>query len=91
MSGRWFRFYAAAMRNPKVARLSDKDFRLWTELLAVASENDGRIPPAEDLKHLLNRRLDHLLSAVDRLISGGLIDPVEGGYEPHDWRDLQYK
>lgn len=91
MSGRWFRFYAAAIRNPKVARLSDGDYRLWTELLSVASENDGRIPPAEDLKHVLNRRLDHLLSALNRLISGGLIDPLTSGYEPHDWGELQYK
>lgn len=28
MSGRWFRFYSAAMRDPKVAKLSDKQFRL---------------------------------------------------------------
>ena len=39
---RWFRFYAEAMRNPKVARLSDKEFRLWVELLAVV-----RIPPRD--------------------------------------------
>lgn len=30
---RWFRFYADAVRNPKVARLSDQQFRLWVELL----------------------------------------------------------
>ena len=88
---RWFRFYADAMRHPKVAKLSDKDFRLWCELLAVAAENDGIIPPLDDLKHLLRRRLDHLSTGVDRLISGGLIDPLEVGYEPHDWKTLQYK
>lgn len=88
---RWFRFYADAMRHPKVARLSDKDFRLWCELLAVAAENDGRIPPLEDLKHLLKRRLDHLSSAVDRLISGRLIVCLGNGYEPHGWSKRQYK
>lgn len=88
---RWFRFYAAAIRHPKVAKLSDKDFRLWLELMSVAAENDGAIPPLEDLKHLLKRRLDHLSSAVDRLISGGLIDRLGDGYEPHDWSERQYK
>lgn len=88
---RWFRFYSDAMRNPKVAKLSDKDFRLWVELLAVAAENDGVIPPLSDLKHLLRRRLDHLSTAVKRLISGSLIDPLEGGYEPHNWTKFQYK
>jgi hypothetical protein len=88
---RWFRLYADAMRNPKVMRLSDSDFRLWVKLLSVASENDGKIPPVEDLKLVLSTRLDHLLSALKRLISGGLIDPLEHGYEPHSWNKFQYK
>lgn len=76
---RWFRFYSDAIRHPKVARLSDKDFRVWCEMLAIAAEHDGMIPPLEDLKHLLKRRLDHLSSTVDRLIRGGLIDVLCGG------------
>lgn len=91
MSGRWFRFYAEAMRNPKVARLSDKQFRLWVQLLAVASENDGKIPCIDDLKVVLNRRLDHLLTGVKELLSAGLIDRLEDGYEPHNWGKFQYK
>lgn len=91
MSGRWFRFYADAMRNPKVARLTDKQFRLWVQLLAVASENDGKIPSEADLKHMLNRRLDHLLTGVKELLSIGLIDRLEVGYEPHNWNKFQYK
>lgn len=88
---RWFRFYADALRNPKVMRLSDKDFRLWVRLMAVASENDGSIPCLDDLKHILSMRLDHLSSGVDRLISGRLIDVLDAGYEPHNWRKFQYK
>jgi len=88
---RWFRSYADTHRNPKVARLSDADFRLWHELLCVAAENDGQIPPLDDLKYLLNRRLDHLSKALQRLISGGLIDALEVGYEPRNWDERQYK
>lgn len=88
---RWFRFYADAMRNPKVGRLTDKEFRLWVELLSVAAENDGLIPCLEDLKHMLKRRLDHLSTGVDRLISIGLIDRLDGCYVPHDWNKSQYK
>lgn len=88
---RWFRFYSEAMRNPKVLRLSDKDFRLWVNVLAVASENDGHIPPDDDLKLVLGVRLDHLQGGLNRLISGGLIDPLEHGYEPHNWSKFQYK
>ena len=88
---RWFRFYADAMRHPKVARLCDKDFRLWCDLLCIAAERDGNIPPLDDLKHLLKRRLDHLSTGVERLISGGLIARLEGGYAPHGWDERQYK
>lgn len=88
---RWFRFYSEAMRNPKVARLTDKEFRLWVELLAVAAEHDGVIPAMDDLKYLLKRRLDHLSTGVQRLISLGLIDLLGEGYEPHNWSKFQYK
>jgi hypothetical protein len=91
MSSRWFRFYADAMRNPKVARLSDKQFRLWVQLLSVAAESDGKIPCIDDLKHVLNRRLDHLLTGVKELLSVGLIDSLGDGYEPHNWSKFQYK
>jgi hypothetical protein len=88
---RWFRFYADAMRNPKVMRLADNDFRLWVRLLAVASENDGHLPPIADLKLLLSARLDRLADGLQRLINTGLIDVAGQGYEPHNWSKFQYK
>lgn len=91
MSGRWFRFYSVAMRNPKVARLTDFEFRLWVELLCVAADNEGKIPCAEDLKGILKRRLDHLLRGLNGLIRHGLIDALDGHYEPHNWSKFQYK
>jgi hypothetical protein len=90
MSNPWFRFYSAAIRHPKVAKLPDNDFRLWLNLLAVACENNGFIPPLEDLKHVLNARLDHLLRGVERLISALLIDRLEVGYTPHNWTKKQF-
>lgn len=91
MSARWFRFYADAMRHPKVAKLPDQTFRLWVELLCVAAENDGRIPAPDDLKHMLKRRLDHLLRGLQDLIKASLIDPLGDGYRPHGWDKRQYK
>jgi hypothetical protein len=88
---RWFRSYADTHRNPKVAQLSDPDFRLWHQLLCIAAENDGLIPPLEGLKSLLKRRLDHLLCAVDRLVKAGLIDASETGFIPHNWLKRQFK
>jgi hypothetical protein len=88
---RWWRCYADTHRNPKIAKLSDSDFRLWHNLLCIAAENDGIVPAAGDLKHVLNRRLDHLLSALKRLVNGGLIDQLGAGYTPRNWNERQYK
>jgi hypothetical protein len=88
---KWFRFYSDAVRNPKVATLSDRDFRLWVGLLSVAAENDGHIPSNDALKRMLSMRIDHLYDGIERLVSSGLIDRLEHGYEPHNWDKFQYK
>jgi hypothetical protein len=88
---RWFRAYADTHRNPKVASLSDRQFRLWHNLLCIAAENDGVIPSAEELKSILNVRLDYLLRGLEGLLKGGLIDPLRGGYAPRNWDKRQYK
>lgn len=91
MASRWFRFYADALRHPKVVDLSDREFRLWVSLLSVAAENEGLIPPLETLKRLLKARLDHLSAGVERLLDSGLIDRKDAGYAPHNWNERQYK
>jgi len=88
---RWFRSYADTHRSPKIARLSDRDFRLWHQLLCIASENEGIIPSAEDLKSLLRMRLDHCSAALKRFQDGGLLDELGCGYAPHNWSKRQFK
>ena len=88
---RWLRFYTETLRNPKVMRLSDADYRLWTKLLCVAADSEGEIPSCADLKFVLGVRLDHLQGGLNRLISGGLIDLYKDGYRPHNWDKFQYK
>ena len=88
---RWFRFYADAMRNPKVIGLADNDFRLWVKLLAVASENDGLIPALPQLKLVLHTRFDRLADGLLRLCNASLIDVAGACYTPHNWGKFQYK
>jgi hypothetical protein len=88
---RWFRFYGEAMRHPKVARLSDKDFRFWVALLAIASENNGIIPCLDDLVLALRERRDYAERALKRLCDNSLLEPKADCYEPHNWGKHQYK
>ncbi|KRA84224.1 hypothetical protein [Altererythrobacter sp. Root672] len=87
----WLRFYHSAIRHPKVVQLSDRDFRMWIQLLAIAGENDGHIPPIDILKGVLSGRIDAHLASIYRLTKRGLIDELESGWRPHNWEKHQYK
>ncbi len=93
---RWFRLYSEVVNDPKVQKLPCEDFRAWVNLLCLASENDGKLPPIEDVAFALRMTLDGARTVVERLSSGGLIDRVSGGadgyhYAPHGWAKRQYK
>ncbi len=88
---RWYRSYCDQHRNPKVVALSDKDFRLWHELLGIASENDGIIPPLPVLRSLVSVRYDRLTYALKCLLASELIDTYGDSFRPRNWDKRQYK
>lgn len=93
---RWFRFYSEVVNDPKVQKLPCEDFRAWVNMLCLASENDGRLPSIHDMAFALRMSEDAVLTVVERLSSGGLIDRLCGGvdgyhYAPHSWDKRQYK
>ena len=50
---RWFRYYDEALDDPKVQRLSGDLFKVWVNLLSLASKNDGKLPSADDISFRL--------------------------------------
>jgi hypothetical protein len=93
---KWFRFYDDVMHDPKILRLTPEDYRGWTFLLCMASKNRGRLPVAADIA--LEWRCDEndVVTLLERLANGGLIDRRNGGpngwyYSPHNWEKFQYK
>lgn len=93
---RWFRLYAEVVNDPKVQKLPCEDFRSWINILCLCADNDGKVPPVEDVAFALRRSLDATVTVLERLASGGLIDRVSGGpdgwhYAPHGWDKRQYK
>ena len=82
----WLRFYVRTLNNPKVQRLPGNAFKGWVNLLCLAKEYDGALPPVEDISfrlRLSNRRVETLLKSL-RL--KGLVD----GDRMHDWDEMQY-
>lgn len=92
MAGRWFRFYDAALDDPKVQRLPDNAFRAWVNLMCLASRNDGKISKSyEDLSFSLRKSAGKTRELLTVLIEAGLVDEIENGFEPHNWDIRQYK
>jgi hypothetical protein len=92
MMSRWFRFYDAALDDPKVQRLPDPAFRAWVNLMCLASRNGGKIPEnVQDLSFALRKSARKTRELLQVLISSGLVDAIENGFEPHNWAVRQYK
>ena len=89
--GRWFRFYASAVDDPKIQTLPDPLFRTWINLLCLASKADGVIPSGKQLSFGL--RLSDALTKkrLEALIALGLVDRTESGLTPHNWNERQFQ
>jgi hypothetical protein len=87
----WWRFYNSAPHNPKLLKLSDKQYRLWTNLLSFASAHGGSLPPTEDVAAALRMPVMKLERAIEELIDAKLLDRTETEIRPHNWDRRQYK
>lgn len=89
--GRWFRFYDAALDDPKVQRLTPEQFRLWVNLLCLANRNNGRLPKPEDAAFSLRMPVAEYGQMLRDLVHAGLFDKCDGTWEPHNWAFRQFK
>jgi hypothetical protein len=88
---RWFRFYDDALNDPKILKLSDKLHRVWVGILCVASKNDGKLPPLDDMALMIRMKPEKLAEALKSLMIAGLIDEDEEILSPHNWNARQFK
>jgi len=87
---RWFRFYDEALDDPKVQRLSPHLFRVWINLLCLASKADGVLPCTADIAFRLRMSETDARSALDDLILAELLDVCpDGKLRPHNWSGRQ--
>jgi len=87
---RWFRLYDDVLNDPKVQKLSGETFKLWINVLCIASKHGGVLPNLDDLAFEL--RLPTLVckTEIDTLKAAGLIDG-DKRLKPHGWEKRQYK
>jgi len=87
---RWFRLYDDVLNDPKVQKLNGELFKLWINVLCIASKHGGVLPSLDDLAFEL--RLPTLVckTKIDMLKAAGLIDG-DKKLKPHGWEKRQYK
>jgi hypothetical protein len=91
---RWFRMYSEILDDPKVARMTDSQFRIFTYLLAVASECDreGCIQlTVKDLAWRMRCPEDKLSDALEHLCEAGIIAKHENEFQVVNWRKRQFR
>ena len=90
MAGPWFRFYAEVLNDPKIIRLTDKEFRAWVLMLCIAAENDGNID-CDDLPIRLRQPAAKVGPVLESLVATGLFAQDATAVRPHNWNARQYK
>lgn len=88
---RWFRFYDDAVNDPKVQRLPAPLFKLWVNVLCLASKNNGALPPIADMAFVLRLPEKKITEFLNELVGAGLIDRHEDSLSPHNWHGRQFE
>ena len=88
---RWLRLYDEVLDDPKVQKLSPELFKIWINLLCLASKHDGILPDAESVSFALRMTFHETNEALKKLVSCGLFDSTKKGLSPHAWSKRQYK
>lgn len=87
---RWFRMYTDVLDDPKVQKLPPPLFKVWVNLLCLASRHDGILPPLEDIAFALRLDDEACDLAIQDLVKRGLLDD-EDALKPHNWDARQFR
>src|SRR5262245_43792267 len=87
----WLRLYCDILNSPKAQRLSGEDFKGWINLLALAKEHGGLIPPLEDVAFRLRTTEEEVRRLVEVLVKCKLLDSDGENVAPHNWHRRQFE
>ena len=87
----YFRMYSSILNDFKVQALDFEDRWPWVCLLAIASENNGRIE--KDVSYIaIKSRLseDIVKKSISNMLKLKLLDETDDYYSPHNWSRRQF-
>jgi hypothetical protein len=87
----WFRFYTSVVDDPKAQMLAPELFKHWVNVLCIAAQNDGELPPLAATAFTLRLPETKAAGILAKLCSLNLLDKTEKSFKPHNWDGRQYK
>lgn len=89
----WFRLYTEVLHDHKVQTLPPDLFKIWVNILCIASEHgkNGILPDANAMQFALRLEANALKTAIKQLKIAGLIDQNRNQLSVHAWEKRQYK
>lgn len=92
----WLKLQRAALHNPKIVTLTDRQHRAWINCMLVADHETGCLPSMRDLAVHLRMSLSDVEAIVVDLVEAELIDAAVDAtgrrrYTMHDWSTHQAK
>jgi hypothetical protein len=87
----WFRVYNSLVDDPKVRKLPDGMVTSLLWLWCIAGQNDGVLPPIDDVAFKLRCTTAKAAEIITKLVKAELFDNDGGTFRPHNWDTRQYK
>jgi len=89
----WIKLYTEITRDPKMGRLTDRQFRTCINLFALAGEIDdgGKLPPLPDMTWLLRLTDEQLSEDLAALSRVGILEERDGVWHVRKWAERQAK
>lgn len=87
----WFRFYSEVPDDAKVQALSGDLFKLWVNVLCIASRHDGVVPGMKEMTFTLRMTPAEVTGGMDALKKAGLFERVAEAIVPHNWNGRQFQ
>lgn len=89
----WIKLYTEIVHDPKMGRLSNRQFRTCINLFCLAGiiDDDGKLPCAADLSWQLRVAVDDLIDDLQALASVGILEQIGDSWHVRKWEERQTK
>ncbi len=89
----WIKLYTEILHDPKMGRLTDRQFRTCINLFALAGEldADGTLPPEADIAWKLRKTDTELRDDLNALAAVSIITDAGDGWHIRQWESRQAK